>query len=168
MGSWSLGGGGGGGGDANDANDANDGDGEPEITPGHLDDPNAEALLHAAEEDVLSDDANAPAAAGDDDDDDAGGKKQLLVSVQMFIDPKLDYVPSSLMNFVVRTVTYTMWCMLLRVAEGIRDGKMPEHRTAIESKPTLYSWVGERAVAMVRALTGAAATVGGAATAPTA
>ena len=52
----------------------------------------------------------------------------------MFIDPKLDYVPSSLMNFVVRTVTYTMWCMLLRVAEGIRDGKMPEHQTAIESK----------------------------------
>jgi hypothetical protein len=136
MGSWGLGGGG----DANDGGDGDD-DVEPEITPGHLDDPDAEALLHAAEEDVLSN-ARAPAAAGDDGDGDgagdgdgdAGGKKQLLVSVQMFIDPKLDYVPSSLMNFVVRTVTYTMWCMLLRVAEGIRDGKMPEHQTAIESK----------------------------------
>ena len=42
---------------------------------------------------------------------------RILVSVQMYMDPKLAYVPTSLLNFVIRTVMYTMWCMLLRVAE---------------------------------------------------
>ena len=37
-----------------------------------------------------------------------------------------------------------MWCMLLRVAEGIRDDKMPEHKKAIATKTSLYKWVEAR------------------------
>ena len=53
-------------------------------------------------------------------------------------------MPSSLLNFVTRTVLYMMWCMLLRVAEGIRDDKMPEHKKAIAEKTSLYRWVESR------------------------
>jgi hypothetical protein len=63
----------------------------------------------------------------------------------MFIDPKIDFVPSALMNFVTRTVLYTMWCMLLRVAEQVRDRKRPEHSSLIEKKKhSLYDWTRAR------------------------
>ena len=80
-------------------------------------------------------------AAPDVDGDDADA---ILVSVQMYIDPKISFVPASLMHFVTRTVLYTMWCVLLRMAEGIRDGKAPAHAAAIEAKrETLYDWTVE-------------------------
>jgi hypothetical protein len=86
----------------------------------------------------------APEVGGDDAD-------MILVSVQMYIDPKISFVPASLMNFVTRTVLYTMWCMLLRVAEGIRDGKAPAHAAAIEAKrETLYDWTKDRCEEMFR------------------
>ena len=94
-----------------------------------------------------------------DDDDDAraaGGDgtrpcdDRILVSVQMYMDPKLAYVPTSLLNFVIRTVMYTMWCMLLRVAEKVRDGKSEPHRASIAAKArVLYDWVRERTGAML-------------------
>ncbi len=75
--------------------------------------------------------------------------RQILVSVQMHIDPKIDFVPVALMNFVTRTVLYTMWCMRLRVAEGVRDGKRPEHAAAIETKKhSLYDWTRARCADM--------------------
>lgn len=40
--------------------------------------------------------------------------EMILVSVQMFVDPKLPYLPPALINFVLRTVLYLMWVMLLR------------------------------------------------------
>jgi hypothetical protein len=78
---------------------------------------------------------------------------QILVSVQMYMDPKLSYVPTSLLNFVIRTVLYTMWCMLLRVAEQVRDGKSESHQKSIREKSTeLYDWVRERTGAMLARL----------------
>ena len=62
-----------------------------------------------------------------------------------------DFVPAALMNFVTRTVIYTMWCMLLRVAEGVRDGARPAHAEAIAAKKaSLYDWTRARARDMVR------------------
>ena len=76
-----------------------------------------------------------------------------MVSVQMYMDPKLSYVPTSLLNFVIRTVLYTMWCMLLRVAEQVRDGKSESHQKSIRAKSTeLYDWVRERTGAMLARL----------------
>ena len=92
------------------------------------------------------------------DDDTAGGfdrtqlctDDRILVSVQMYMDPKLAYVPTSLLNFVIRTVMYTMWCMLLRVAEKVRDGRSEPHRASIAAKAgELYDWVRERTGAML-------------------
>ena len=69
----------------------------------------------------------------------------------MSVDPKIDFVPAALMNFVTRTVIYTMWCMLLRVAEGVRDGARPAHAEAIAAKKeSLYDWTRARARDMVR------------------
>ena len=88
------------------------------------------------------------------DDDTAGGidgtqpctDDRILVSVQMYMDPKLAYVPTSLLNFVIRTVMYTMWCMLLRVAEKVSE----PHRSSIAAKAgELYDWVRERTGAML-------------------
>ena len=77
--------------------------------------------------------------------------RRILVSVQMSVDPKIDFVPAALMNFVTRTVIYTMWCMLLRVAEGVRDGARPAHAEAIAAKKdSLYDWTRARARDMVR------------------
>lgn len=78
-----------------------------------------------------------------------GDGGSILVSVQMYMDPKLSYVPTSLLNFVIRTVLYMMWCVLLRVAEGIRDDKMPDHQKAIAAKTSLYRWVEQRARSML-------------------
>ena len=78
--------------------------------------------------------------------------RRILVSVQMSVDPKIDFVPAALANFVTRTVIYTMWCMLLRVAEGVRDGARPAHAEAIAAKkrrfttgrePGRGTWCGE-------------------------
>lgn len=96
---------------------------------------------------VHSDDDDACTAGGDGTQlcDD-----RILVSVQMYMDPKLAYVPTSLLNFVIRTVMYTMWCMLLRVAEKVRDGKSEPHRASIAAKAReLYDWVRERTGAML-------------------
>eukprot|EP00527_Entomoneis_sp_CCMP2396_P005890 CAMPEP_0198155470 /NCGR_PEP_ID=MMETSP1443-20131203/69153_1 /TAXON_ID=186043 /ORGANISM="Entomoneis sp., Strain CCMP2396" /LENGTH=180 /DNA_ID=CAMNT_0043822221 /DNA_START=729 /DNA_END=1271 /DNA_ORIENTATION=+ len=68
----------------------------------------------------------------------------LLVSLKLYVDPHLDSIPVSLINFVTRTVIGTMWSMLLQVAEGVRDGKRPQHQEAIEQKPALYEWIQER------------------------
>ena len=87
----------------------------------------------------------------------------ILVSVQMYIDPKISFVPASLMHFVTRTVLYTMWCVLLRMAEGIRDGKAPAHAAAIEAKrETLYDWTVERCEVMFRRVFRAGAGAGAA------
>ena len=64
------------------------------------------------------------------------------MSMQMYMDPKLSYVPTSLMNFVIRTVLYMMWCMLLWVAEGIRQGltNRPLYKPQLSCFISCYHW----------------------------
>ena len=75
----------------------------------------------------------------------------LLVSFSMFIDTKISFLPTSVINFVVRTVIGRIWDMFLKVAEDVREGKRPKHRAAIEKKRrTLFDWVEERVQVMLR------------------
>lgn len=72
-----------------------------------------------------------------------------LVSFKMHLDSHLSAVPPSLVNFVTRTVIGQMWAMLLKVAEGVRDGRRLEHKQAIESRADLYKWIEQRTTFML-------------------
>jgi hypothetical protein len=69
---------------------------------------------------------------------------QLLVSFCMNLDAHMSGIPTSLINFVTRTVLGRIWEMLLSVARGIRDGKSPEHASRIRQKTDLYAWMNKR------------------------
>lgn len=65
----------------------------------------------------------------------------ILVSFKMFVDPHMTGIPSSLINFVTRTVIGTIWSMFLSVAEGVRAGNRPLHKQAIREKKEFYDWM---------------------------
>jgi len=69
-----------------------------------------------------------------------------------FCDPHLSGIPSSILNFMTRTVIGQIWEMLLRVAEDVQDGKRESHKLAIKGKPELYRFVEERIVEMLKRL----------------
>jgi len=71
------------------------------------------------------------------------------VCLTMFVDAHVQYVPQSLINFITRTALGRMWAGLLEVAEGIRDGKRPQHAEAIAAKRNLYEWVEQRVGVMI-------------------
>jgi hypothetical protein len=74
----------------------------------------------------------------------------ILVCMTIFVDPKMKYIPSSMINFVTRTVLGRMWHEMLHVAEDVRDGKRQAHADAIaEKKEFLYDWVERRAQIML-------------------
>lgn len=78
------------------------------------------------------------------------GEEDILVSFAFTVDPKLDYIPTWLLNFVVRTVIGTLWGAFIQVAEDVRDGKRPAHASVIQEKrKTLYDWVDERVARML-------------------
>lgn len=72
----------------------------------------------------------------------------LLVSLTMFTDAHVNYVPMSLINFTTRTALSGQWLALLQVATDVKDGKRPDHAECIEEKKELYGWVKERMDAM--------------------
>lgn len=73
----------------------------------------------------------------------------ILVSFGFTVDPKLDYIPTWLLNFIVRTVIGTLWGAFIRVAEEVRDGLRPAHAEVITKKREhLYEWVEQRASCM--------------------
>jgi hypothetical protein len=55
----------------------------------------------------------------------------------------------SLINYVSKTMIGRLWGMLLYVAEGVRDGKRPRHKEAIEAKGDVYRWIEHRTDAML-------------------
>ena len=74
----------------------------------------------------------------------------ILTTFGFVVDPKLEYIPTWLLNFIVRTVIGTLWAAFIRVAEEVRDGKRPKHAERIERKRAeLYDWVDERAARML-------------------
>ena len=69
----------------------------------------------------------------------------LLVSFLMYVDSKINFLPQSLINFVVRTVIGRMWEKFLTVAEDVKAGRRPKHAEAIAAKrESLYDWVEQR------------------------
>ena len=50
-------------------------------------------------------------------------------------------VPKSMINFVTRTALGTVWNMLLKVAEQVRDRSREEHCKMIAQKADFYQWV---------------------------
>jgi hypothetical protein len=74
----------------------------------------------------------------------------ILLTFVMDCDPKVSFVPQGFMNFCTRTAIGTVWRMILRVSEEVREGKRPTHAEVIASKRDFYSWVEERS----RLLTG--------------
>ncbi len=70
---------------------------------------------------------------------------EMIVSFIFNIDPKISYVPVSIIQFVTRTVIGTLWAMFMKIANKVKNGEMKEHAKAIESKRlALYDWVDER------------------------
>merc|ERR1712232_276044 len=76
----------------------------------------------------------------------------ILVSVTLYVDSHLSFVPISMVNFVCRTVLGQLWSMLLQVAEDVREGKRPQHAEVIAANKEMYEWVDERIQAMFRKL----------------
>ena len=74
----------------------------------------------------------------------------ILLQFTMFFDAHLSMVPTSMINFVTRTVIGYIWNMLLHVAEQVRDGKRKEHGAAIAEKADFYRWLKERTEFMMQ------------------
>ena len=86
------------------------------------------------------DDNNNGTEDGSSDDE-----HMLLVSFLMYVDSKINFLPQSLINFLVRTVIGRMWEKFLTVAEDVKAGKRPRHAEAIAAKRAcLYDWVEQR------------------------
>lgn len=68
----------------------------------------------------------------------------ILLSFKMFVDPRMTGIPTSLINFVTRTVVGTIWAMFLSVAEDVRSGKRTQHEQAIAEKKDFYDWMAAR------------------------
>jgi hypothetical protein len=78
---------------------------------------------------------------------------KVLVSLTMMVDPKVSFIPVSIVNFVTRTVLGTMWKSMLKVAEQVRDGSRPEHAKAIQQKrELLYDYLEMRVEKMMSSL----------------
>lgn len=73
----------------------------------------------------------------------------ILISMKNFVDPHVGGIPVSIINFVSRTVFGRMWSSLLGVAEGVRDGKRPQHKRAIDDNRELYDWIDQRIEVMM-------------------
>mmetsp|Transcript_7458 Transcript_7458/g.11279 ORF Transcript_7458/g.11279 Transcript_7458/m.11279 type:complete len:419 (-) Transcript_7458:27-1283(-) len=74
----------------------------------------------------------------------------ILVSVSYQIDAKIQMLPQSAINFILKTVVGAIWARFLQVAEDVRDGRRPQHADAIAKKRgVLYDWVDERVQKML-------------------
>jgi hypothetical protein len=72
----------------------------------------------------------------------------LLVTLTMFADAHVGWVPQSVINFSTRTALSGLWGSLLQVATDVKEGKRPDHAKCIDEKKELYGWVNERIEAM--------------------
>eukprot|EP00531_Pseudo-nitzschia_arenysensis_P015831 CAMPEP_0116128000 /NCGR_PEP_ID=MMETSP0329-20121206/7130_1 /TAXON_ID=697910 /ORGANISM="Pseudo-nitzschia arenysensis, Strain B593" /LENGTH=370 /DNA_ID=CAMNT_0003622117 /DNA_START=119 /DNA_END=1231 /DNA_ORIENTATION=+ len=74
----------------------------------------------------------------------------ILTQFMMTFDAKMTMVPKSMINFVTRTALGTVWNMLLKVAEQVRERSREEHCKMIDEKEDFYQWVEERCDYMLR------------------
>lgn len=73
------------------------------------------------------------------------GEKLILLTFCLYVDPLVRFVPKSFMNFCTRTAVGTVWRMILRVSEDVREEKRPAHKKIIAEKREFFSWVEARA-----------------------
>lgn len=74
------------------------------------------------------------------------GEKLILLTFVLYVDPKVGFVPQSLMNFCTRKVIGTVWKMILKLSEQVREGKLKAHAEQIVRKrEEIYGWLEERA-----------------------
>jgi hypothetical protein len=77
----------------------------------------------------------------------------VLVCQTIHVDPKVKFVPHSVINFFTRTVLGGMWTSTLKVAEDVREGKRPQHAQAIEEKRDfVYDFIDRRIKVMLSAM----------------
>lgn len=69
---------------------------------------------------------------------------KILLTIEQQIDPKINFAPTTLVNFFTRIVIKQMVLNLVRVATEVRSGERPQHKEAIEKKQELYGWIEER------------------------
>ena len=74
---------------------------------------------------------------------------EIIVSFIFDINPKISYVPVTILNFITRNAIGTIWSMFMKVAMKVKNGELEEHKEAIKSKrELLYDWVDERVHSM--------------------
>ena len=71
-------------------------------------------------------------------------ESKILLTTVLYCDPIINFVPHSFLNFVTRNAISSVWRMILKVSEEVREGKRPAHAEIIASKPDFYDWVAER------------------------
>jgi hypothetical protein len=84
---------------------------------------------------------------------DSDGEEMMLVTFSTVINPNLKYLPQSFLNFLVKSALGTAWKMMLQVAKDVKDGKRPDHKSAIEKKrEELYDYINTRLDVMLSVL----------------
>jgi len=73
-------------------------------------------------------------------------ESKILLTCMISCDPKIPFIPQTLLNFGTRTVVPSIWSMILSIAEQVRNGERPAHAERIASKrEEIYDWLDERA-----------------------
>ena len=73
------------------------------------------------------------------------GERKILITTVLYCDPLVGFVPHSFMNFVTRNAIGSVWRMILKVSEEVREGKRPAHAEIIARKrEEVYDWIDER------------------------
>lgn len=81
------------------------------------------------------------------------GEEYLLVTFSALMNPNMRNLPQSLLNFLVKTALGTAWKMLLKIAQDVKDGKRPDHATAmITKREELYDYIKGRVDDMLSTL----------------
>ena len=60
------------------------------------------------------------------------------------VDPKISVIPTSIINFVTRTVIGTIWGKFLHVAKEVQNNERIHHMNAIQQQPELYQYIEQR------------------------
>lgn len=85
-----------------------------------------------------------------DENEDNDDDQYILVTFSAVMDPHMKLLPQSFLNFLVKTALGTAWKMLLNIAQDVKDGKRPDHASAIERKrQEVYDYVQERVQVML-------------------
>eukprot|EP00979_Chaetoceros_neogracilis_P002635 scaffold435_cov275-Chaetoceros_neogracile.AAC.87 len=79
--------------------------------------------------------------------------EHMLVTFTALINPNMKVLPQSFLNFIVKTALGTCWKILLQIAQDVKDGKKPDHTSAMARKrDELYDYIKERVEAMLATL----------------